>query len=533
MPRIAHLSDLHFGSDDRLQPRINDGLVLTLAALQKAGPRIDALVLTGDVFDSSDADPSTMLAFLALFERLDAALGQPQTLILPGNHDRRESGVFGPWTPGLFDELARRLAAKKHVRVLGTRTPFFAQVVDLPGVPADVVAYDSTYLPRGWVSAGGMVRHADFIQLADVLRTREGDRPLLLLLHHHLVPTPVTDTAAIETRGRPWLQKLTVRQVLPRIVGQGDREELTMTALGAGTALSSMHLLGRAVVVLHGHKHYATARLLKAVERGESDVLLTSAGSCGTTQALSTSDSDEAPRLWPSFNLVDLTEEDVRVSAVAWSPWELGRRNAARGLLHAVRDGRRWELRFDSLHAPAFQPVLETNEADYALLPSPHFLGRYDLEVRRTLRATPEATQPHGWDVVEGAPGAKVVDIRCNGEDAPPLRCPAKVKVPATGTASYRVLGAAAASVGEAEVCYEPGTAFEWVGLLNRTRSARARLTVDLGPVTTTPFGSVTDLTTGKERPVRLAVDGRRATVAMESCPARTLLRVSWPLRTD
>lgn len=29
--------------------------------------------------------------------------------------------------------------------------------------------------------------------------------------------------------------------------------------LGAGTALSTLHTLGRAVLVLHGHKHYATS----------------------------------------------------------------------------------------------------------------------------------------------------------------------------------------------------------------------------------------------------------------------------------
>ena len=78
--------------------------------------------------------------------------------------------------------------------------------------------------------------------------------------------TAASGCSVISTRGRPPLQKLLVGRVLPWLVANGDREELTMTALGAGSALTTLQTLGRAVLVLHGHKHYATARLLKGLE---------------------------------------------------------------------------------------------------------------------------------------------------------------------------------------------------------------------------------------------------------------------------
>ena len=56
-----------------------------------------------------------------------------------------------------------------------------------------------------------------------------------------------------------------VEHLLPTLIANADREEMTMTALGAGTALSTLHALNRAVLVLHGHKHYATARMLSGM----------------------------------------------------------------------------------------------------------------------------------------------------------------------------------------------------------------------------------------------------------------------------
>lgn len=63
------------------------------------------------------------------------------------------------------------------------------------------------------------------------------------LLHHHLVPTLLTDIGPVETDTLPNPLRWIINHVLPRLVSNADREELTMTALGAGTAFSILHTL--------------------------------------------------------------------------------------------------------------------------------------------------------------------------------------------------------------------------------------------------------------------------------------------------
>ena len=339
MRRIAHLSDLHYGADPETQPRLYEGLLEVFA-----GQQVDALFFTGDVFDTNEPKPGMVEGFLRLHAGLEAKLGGPKpTIVLPGNHDRRAEGVFAPYREELFDELRRAFASRPDVQVMGGHTPFLAQRVTLPGFPADLVAYDSTWLPEGIASAGGVIRQEDLIQVGSELAKGDVDRPLLFLLHHHLIPTPVTDTSVINTTGRPPLQKFLVGKVLPWLVSNGDREELTMTALGAGSALTTLQALGRAVFVLHGHKHYATARLLKGID-DDSDLLITSAGSCGLPQDWIDGDYEEAPKLWPSVNFIELDESQVRVTSQAWSPWNPARRSSLRRLVAARRTGRRWDL---------------------------------------------------------------------------------------------------------------------------------------------------------------------------------------------
>lgn len=525
MWRIAHLSDLHFGAAEGPQARIHEGLVKTLAQ-----EKVDLLVLTGDVFDTSAPASGLLEAFLGLLGKLRATQGGAvKTLILPGNHDRRDAGVFGPWTGALFQTLKEKYAGDANVHVLGTRTPFLVERVELPGAPFDLIAYDSSYLPEGFVTAGGVVRQEELLQVAAELDGAP-ERPLLFLLHHHLVPTPVTDTSVIHTAGRPVWQRWLVDNVLPRVVGLGNREELTMTALGAGTALSTLQTLGRAVVVLHGHKHYPTARLLGGLGP-DADLLLASAGSCGLAQDWTGGDFDEAPKLWPSINLLEVGAGEVRVKTQAWSLYDSDRRNRPRVLASAVRDGVRWTPRHDELTREELPPVLASNVARYALTTSADQLDRLDLEVVRTVEALPAAYMEEYWELVHGPPGAWVKDVRYAGEARPAAKTPHQVRVPMDGQrASWRVVGGALSNVVQAEARPVDQAPFEWVGLVNRSRAAVARLEVHLGPVKTKPFASVTDLTTGKEWPAPLVREGDVVTVEVKACPARRLLRVYWPL---
>src|SRR6201999_4085471 len=130
--------------------------------------------------------------------------------------------------------------------------------------------------------------------------------------------TPITDVSHVASVGAPRLARWFVGTALPLLVSNADREELTMTALGAGTALSTLHSLGRAVLLLHGHKHVPTARLLSGMTRTCGDVLLASAGSGGRREALSGLGHPEAARLWPSFNSVELSSAGTRIESVSF-----------------------------------------------------------------------------------------------------------------------------------------------------------------------------------------------------------------------
>ncbi|MFZ5441690.1 MAG: metallophosphoesterase family protein [Myxococcota bacterium] len=519
MRRLAHLSDLHFGADPEGQPKLFEGLV---AAFE--GQPVDALVFTGDVFDSNEPNAAHVEGFVGLHASLEAKVGGPRpTLILPGNHDRRAEGVFSPYREELFDALRARFANRPDVQVLGARSPFLAQRVTLPGFDCDVVAYDSAYLPNGVASAGGVVRQEDLIQVGSELG-RE-DRPLLFLLHHHLIPTPVTDTSVIDTKGRPPLQKLAVGKVLPWLVANGDREELTMTALGAGSALTTLQTLGRAVLVLHGHKHYATARLLKGLDEADGDLLVTSAGSSGLTQDWTGGDYAEAPRLWPSVNFLAFDGPTVEVSSLAWSPWQPERRSSTRRLVRATRAGLRWNVDTTPRPPREFRPVLELNESLVELLPSQARLGRLDVVVERRLRSNAEAWLDTYWEVIEGAPGAVARELVVDGASWRDAKCPARVRVGRDGVSRYRIEGGLFSNLGDAN-----GKAYASVELLNRSRAREARLVVKLGPVKSAPFASVTNLTNGQERPWPLSREGDVVTVRHVDCPARTLLRLYWPL---
>src|SRR5450432_2849148 len=345
MTFLVHLSDLHMRPVDRAQSRLFDKL---LEALQREREKAHAdqstVFITGDVFDSGSDPPAQLVeAFLKLHERMLGILGDAFTVVLPGNHDRRRFGLLGPNREALFLAL-HRAADPARMHVLGQRTPFLAEVVPaaLHRLPAHVVAYDSSYLPSGLVGAGGTFRLEDLLQVHAQLP--DDGRPLVLLVHHHLIPTPVTDVSHIDMVGTPRPIRWLVHRVLPMLFSHADREELTMTALGAGTALSTLHTFGRPVLLLHGHKHVPTARLLRGMTSGCGDLLLVSAGTAARRERVHSTRHADAARLWPCFNVVELDAETARIEAVSFFPKRSSRPSIRRLLAHARRDGPKWEL---------------------------------------------------------------------------------------------------------------------------------------------------------------------------------------------
>lgn len=287
-------------------------------------------------------------------------------------------------------------------------------------------------------------------------------------------------------------------------------------------------MLGCVVIVLHGHKHYATVRLLKGLD-GDADLLITSAGSCGLTQDWTGGEYDEAPKLWPSVNFIQVDGVHVQVMSQAWSPFQPDRRSSPRHLVSAKRDAQQWALELPPLREVQFHPVLTLNELQARLTPSQAHLGRLDVVTQRRLASHARAWLDEYWEVLEGPPGAVARELVIDGVPRRDAKCPARVKVAKDGVSTWRVEGGAFSSIDAAQA-FSLGHAYESVELLNRSRADVARLRVHLGPVKTTPFASITNLTTGKERPCPLTREGDVVTVTRHNCPARTLLRLYWPL---
>jgi hypothetical protein len=524
MTFLVHLSDLHMTRSNSAQTLLFDRLLDALRTeREKARSERTTVVITGDVFDSGTDPPAALVdAFLKLHQRMLAILGEAFTVVLPGNHDRRRFGLIGPNREALFLAL-HRAADPARMHVLGQRTPFLAEVVpaERHHLPAHVVAYDSSYLPSGLVGAGGTFRLEDLLQVHAQLP--DDGRPLLLLVHHHLIPTPVTDISHIDMVGTPRLVRWLVRRALPVLFSHADREELTMTALGAGTALSALHSFRRAVLLLHGHKHVPTARVLRGLEHDSGDLILASAGSAGRSEGVYSSQPNPA-RLWPSFNVVELSDDGVHIEALSFSPKRTGRPPIRRDLVRAQRAGSKWDLKPCVLGVSDAPARVATDEADYTLLQSRTSAERWDFVCERRV-------------VVSG--GAKLRRYKDFVHALPPLlpgsragqRAYRRIDLSLEAPTAHRVSDALCRTLGEAARCYGPGTAFDWVGLLCRygAQAATLRLSAPSGEQWQ-PFASATDLTTGRERPAPIERHDGRWSVTLLRCAPRTLLRIYWPL---
>jgi hypothetical protein len=392
------------------------------------------------------------------------------------------------------------------------------------GMPAHVVTYDSSYLPHGLVGAGGTIRLEDLLQVHAQLP--DDDRPLVVLVHHHLIPTPVTDISGVDPSGTPRIARWFLGVAVPALVSNADREELTMTALGAGTALSGLHMFGRPVLLLHGHKHVPTARILRGTTDVSGDLLLASAGTAGRRERVHATRHPDAARLWPSFNVVAFDGDAVRIDSVSFFPKRSSRPPIRRMLARVQRSGPRWELEPVTVRATDPAPRVKSDEARYTLAESPENAERWDFSCERTIELVSGARLRRYVDFVHSLPLVLVRARRREGR-----RANQRVELDPNGTTRYEVTQALCRTLAEGSRCYGVGTAFEWVGLLCRYGAIRAALRlVRTGVEGLQPFASVTDLTTGRERPIRVTRSAAEWTVSAEACPPRSLLRLYWPL---
>lgn len=557
--KLIHISDLHLSDKqgDKQKVLLNN----LFAALRQEGDDrgpADRVAVTGDLFDSAgvEADVAREQA-RDFFAKLSDAVGGVPIVVLPGNHDRRKSGLVGPHCASFFCELETNLAGMKNVTVL----PFSENgslVSKLPGTEGvrpclDVAVLDTTRLLTGAFSSGGLIRPEDLLSLAAELGPAEGESrcPLILLMHHHLVPTPVTDRSRIDTSGLSWPWGCLagwLLGLLARLVTNVDHEELMMTAFGAGTALSLLHAFRRPVMILHGHKHVATARLLVGPSDEDGDLVLASAGSAGLRENWNSTEREEAGvPIWPSFNVVTLDDApSAQVSAsvvrVRFDPNEKPNETPSPETLMAVTSAQaRWiRQRTSTTLTPAKASTfaLLENKAEFVIGPSGEE-DRFDIACKRRI-VRGQSKQDSCEETLELPGDSELVTPTekrtAHRHQEVSIRIPI-LDAPTASQAKpweYKVHRGLCRTGLEADRGYDVnGETYEWVKLLNRydCEAVTVTLSCEGDARIKNVFASEMDIGTGAERPVWIQRSGTGPwVIERKGCAARTLFRIGWQL---
>jgi hypothetical protein len=256
---------------------------------------------------------------------------------------------------------------------------------------------------------------------------------------------------------------------------------------------------------------------------GCGDLLIASAGSAGTRERVHAARHPDAVRLWPSFNLVFLTEHEVRVESLSFSPKKTPRPPVRRRLAHAAREGPKWKPEPVSFRVKDHAPRVAVDEARYALSPSRSSADRWDFSCERRVELSDGVQLRRYVDFVHALPrgGGNLRHRRGNHH----------VELTIGGVTRYAVADGLSRTFAGAAQAHDATAAFEWVGLLCRYGAVHALLRLGRPNAEgLEPFGSVTDLAIGRERPVRLQVTPDHWSLAAEATAPRTLLRIYWPL---
>jgi 3',5'-cyclic AMP phosphodiesterase CpdA len=206
--KLAHLSDLHMGRDPGTRRRA-EALCARLLA-----DEIDDVLVTGDVTHRGRA--AEWAQFLDVFAPL-----YDRITLVPGNHDRLGDDVAALMMDGGPEGEGR------------------VDVVDRPGLR--LVRVDSTAPHNRFLVAGhGALCDRLIARCVTALEHVPDDALRVVLLHHHVLPAPVE----------------TFPEVLADLVALPFASELPL-----GTRLLEQ-LVGRADLVLHGHRHVPGAHEL-------------------------------------------------------------------------------------------------------------------------------------------------------------------------------------------------------------------------------------------------------------------------------
>jgi 3',5'-cyclic AMP phosphodiesterase CpdA len=205
---LAHLSDLHLGQS----PRTAEVAAALVAALLER--RVDHVLVTGDVTHRGRHEELTL--FCRIFAPL---LGEGRVSLVPGNHDR------------VGQDAGRVFMGDARVDALAC-----------PGL--HVVRVDSTGAHnRSYLAAHGLLTAQQLEEVEAALEGAPADAFRVVMLHHHPLPLP----------------EESLQERLASRLGWPHAAELP---LGAGLV---RRCLGRADLLLHGHRHVPWARDVEAL----------------------------------------------------------------------------------------------------------------------------------------------------------------------------------------------------------------------------------------------------------------------------
>jgi 3',5'-cyclic-AMP phosphodiesterase len=204
---IAQISDLHIKQRGELAYRRVDtaaALTRAIATLNRFTPRLDLLVISGDLVDTPLAAEYDHL------KELLAPLDLPFAAI-PGNHDSRD--LMRAALPGLG--YAQSSGALHSVRKVGD---------------VDIVLLDSTVpgAAHGELDSAGL-------EWLDTVLSASTTRPALLFLHHPPFFTGITHMDVQNLRNAADLAALIRKHPRARLVAAGHIHRATLTAF-AGIA---------------------------------------------------------------------------------------------------------------------------------------------------------------------------------------------------------------------------------------------------------------------------------------------------------
>lgn len=207
--RLAHLSDLHLGS----HPHAVDVTRRAVEWLVRAD--VEHVLVTGDA--THRGRPEERALFEELFEPLRRA---GRLSVVPGNHDRVGGGRSGDFLEG------RRVQQVEAEQLL-------------------LVLLDSTGPQNeSYFRSDGLLEPEQILETSRLLQTTRRDSLTVVALHHHPLPLPTES----------------FQEALASRLGWPHAEALS---LGPDLVRACV---GRADLLLHGHRHHSWTRTLRPTD---------------------------------------------------------------------------------------------------------------------------------------------------------------------------------------------------------------------------------------------------------------------------